>query len=168
MLNDKSTEELLTSQKQIQQKIDSKSEGLDINYWNYVLASITVYLARSRLKDKHKEFLKKQSTILKQYPNIQLDKNPKTEKSIEITKNDENITSRMNNLPNMCKRDYQNGNYSPVLLKIQDLDVTVPILLHKSYVEEIENERNSVLSRNCTSKSRSVDDKLVKIEASKG
>merc|ERR1711902_146785 len=41
------------------------SSGVDVNYWESLLSQLKAHLARARLRDKHKENLKKKLELLK-------------------------------------------------------------------------------------------------------
>ena len=64
----KTAEQLSTLQKSIESKLRMAadgSSGVDVNYWESLLSQLKAHLARARLRDKHKENLKKKLELLK-------------------------------------------------------------------------------------------------------
>ncbi|KAM7310075.1 hypothetical protein ISCGN_007035 [Ixodes scapularis] len=51
---------------QIQKRIHSKEEGLDVPYWETLLSRLKAYMARARLRERHQENLRRKLFQLKQ------------------------------------------------------------------------------------------------------
>lgn len=51
---------------QIQRRIHSKEEGLDVPYWETLLSRLKAYMARARLRERHQENLRRKLFQLKQ------------------------------------------------------------------------------------------------------
>lgn len=61
----KTSVQLGALQKQIEAKINSKADGIDIGYWESLLSQLKAHMARARLRDRHQENLKKKLEMLK-------------------------------------------------------------------------------------------------------
>ncbi|XP_027836907.2 LOW QUALITY PROTEIN: cactin [Aphis gossypii] len=61
----KTAEQLDQLKIQIEKKINSKAEGVDIGYWETLLSQLKAHVARARLRDRHQENLKKKLEVLK-------------------------------------------------------------------------------------------------------
>lgn len=61
----KTTSQLLELRKKIEDKLSSKTEGIDIAYWENLLSTLKAHMARSRLRDRHQENLKSKLELLK-------------------------------------------------------------------------------------------------------
>lgn len=66
LLKGKSYEQLVTLEESIKKKINEES-GIDIGYWESLLAQLKAHMARARLKERHQKVLvKKLETLKKQ------------------------------------------------------------------------------------------------------
>lgn len=61
----KTAEQLDQLKTQIEKKINSKAEGVDIGYWETLLSQLKAHVARARLRDRHQDNLKKKLEVLK-------------------------------------------------------------------------------------------------------
>ena len=52
-------------QQSIEIKLKQRAEGVDVSYWESLLSQLKAHLARARLRDKHKDNLKKKLELLK-------------------------------------------------------------------------------------------------------
>lgn len=66
LLKGKTYEQLITLEETIKKKINEES-GIDIGYWESLLAQLKAHMARARLKERHQKVLvKKLETLKKQ------------------------------------------------------------------------------------------------------
>lgn len=61
----KSSTQLAALQKQIEDKIAGKEDGIDIGYWESLLSQLKAHMARARLRDRHQENLRHKLQVLK-------------------------------------------------------------------------------------------------------
>lgn len=61
----KTTSQLDELKLKIESKIEQKSDGVDIGYWESLLSQLKAHMARARLKDKHQENLRLKLELLK-------------------------------------------------------------------------------------------------------
>lgn len=61
----KTTTQLNELRTKIEDKLSSKSDGIDIGYWESLLSQLKAHMARARLRDRHQENLKRKLELLK-------------------------------------------------------------------------------------------------------
>ena len=61
----KTAQQLQQLQKSIEKKLEDRSGGIDITYWESLLSQLKAHLARARLRDKHSENLRRKLEMLK-------------------------------------------------------------------------------------------------------
>lgn len=66
VLKGKNHHELALLETEIQKKIKSGEEGVDVGYWETLLAQLKAHMARARLRDRHQETLRLKLARLKQ------------------------------------------------------------------------------------------------------
>lgn len=112
----KTTKQLEKMKRGIIDKLRSKAEGLDINYWESLLSQLEAFNAKSRLMDKHQENLRLKLEFLK------------TEAKTETTsqQSSDNEQPPPEQQPEVNEFDpeklYENGSYSPTYVSKADLD----------------------------------------------
>ncbi len=74
----KTAEQLTQLQSNIERKLQSRADGLDVNYWESLLSQLKAHLARARLRDKHKDNLQKKLELLKAEQAEQVTSPPRT------------------------------------------------------------------------------------------
>ena len=120
---------------QLEERIKSKIEndtGIDIAYWESLLAQLQAHMARARLHDRHQLTLKRKLQKIKQEQGIFHAPLPVTSSSKTTTststipkkKNDNDFES-FEDLEEKCIRDYEQGRYSPLLVDMNDLDLEI-------------------------------------------
>ena len=60
--------QLTKLQGNIESKLATKADGLEVNYWESLLSQLKAHLARPRLRDKHKDNLRKKLEMRKADP----------------------------------------------------------------------------------------------------
>jgi len=65
IFKDKTALALVALQSNIEKKIASRQEGVDISYWESLLSQLKAHIARARLRDRHQGNLKRKLELLK-------------------------------------------------------------------------------------------------------
>ncbi|RWS28669.1 cactin-like isoform X2 [Leptotrombidium deliense] len=147
----KTLTQLCALQVQIEDKIRSGREGVDVSYWETLLSKLKAEIARARLKEHHEEF-KKQFLKLKAEQKEKDKKQNlfpviKTEKDIdEASASTSANASSEDTLLKKCSDDYLNGRYSPILIPESQLDAGTVIV---SVEEDFENLRKERMKIRC-------------------
>lgn len=159
----KSAQQLDELKIKIETKISSKSDGVDIGYWESLLSQLKAHMARARLRDQHQENLRHKLELLKSEQievndQIQEDQenNEQSSASIkrELTDSNQNENSQemedddeaMDLLSN-CFALYAQGNYSPEYFSEKDIDSSIRVIDDEQLETNIEKVRNRVLNR---------------------
>lgn len=148
----------------IESKIMSKSDGVDISYWESLLSQLKAHMARARLRDRHQENLRNKLELLKreqgeidekmqteidnEEPSTSAVKqeaidDPADEISQDAMENDEEAMDLLSN----CFTLYTQGNYSPEYMRETDIDTNIRIIDDEQLEVNIEKVRNRVLNR---------------------
>ncbi len=161
----KTTLQLEELKRKIESKIDEKSDGVDIGYWESLLSQLKAHMARARLKDKHQENLRLKLEQLKQEQDptndSQLnDAQPSTSKSAnetttkgggsgENSSDDDDIADSpddgVDNVLGDCFTLYEQGQYSPSYIDPDALDKDIKIINAVDDESTIENLRARLL-----------------------
>lgn len=158
----KTAQQLEELRTKIEQKIESKCDGVDIGYWESLLSQLKAHMARARLKDKHQENLRAKLELLKQeqmessnLADENADEMPST--STQRIKDDpdanaEEISQQeaeeeAANILTDSFNLYTEGNYSPSYLKEDEIDSNIPIIDGDQLDRNIEKCRNRVLNQ---------------------
>lgn len=123
---------------QIEAKINSKSDGIDIGYWESLLSQLKAHMARARLRDRHQDNLRRKLEMLKAEQGVQIQDNEQTQGSSVSVKEDSDSksedgedsdeTNEVREHTSSCGllseslADYESGGYSPKYLTISDLE----------------------------------------------
>lgn len=157
----KTTQQLNELRMKIEQKIDSKSDGVDVGYWESLLSQLKAHMARARLRDRHQENLRSKLEMLKREQtefdeNIQMEANnpdePSTSEQRMETDQDENVEDADDeenavDLLSDCFALYAQGNYSPKYFREQEIDSNIQIIDGEQLDENIEKVRCRILNR---------------------
>ncbi|KAJ6649824.1 Cactin [Pseudolycoriella hygida] len=162
----KTTVQLEELKRKIEAKIDEKSDGVDIGYWESLLSQLKAHMARARLKDKHQENLRLKLEQLKkeQEPSSDHhqqydDPQPSTSKSVNetVTKDESGENSSEDddiadstedpseNVLADCFTLYEQGLYSPIYINEETLDKDIKIVNEEDDEAIIENLRSRLL-----------------------
>lgn len=185
----KTTKQLNELKIKIEGKITNHTDGVDIGYWESLLSQLKAYMARARLRDKHQEILRQKLEILKQEQlqmtgeNLKIENNePSTSNHqfkipMEINENkkdeisseeeEEEITQE-EFLLNETKNLYEQGNYSPIYLSLNDLENGILLITTEEDEQNLENLRNSVLPKEEEEDGYSKEEIAMRKEAVKG
>lgn len=170
----KTYEQLVELEKSIKKKIDDEV-GIDIGYWESLLAQLKAHMARARLRDRHKKVLQDKLATLKKEQGIHNDEDDAIDKRIRerIRKEEENYKNkrfesstktedaiseleRKENLDEEAEADlvdqisasmseYQMGNYSPILMSSEDLPFDAYIQTQEEDLKILELKRKKIM-----------------------
>lgn len=156
----KSAQQLDELKAKIEQKIESKSDGVDVGYWESLLSQLKAHMSRARLKDKHQENLRGKLELLKREQSEAMDMetvvggpdDEATAGTSMLTPNSGDEHSRddedeANNILSDCFLQYTRGNYSPKYLCEDELDATIKVIDDAELDENMEKVRNRILNR---------------------
>ena len=170
----KSAQQLSQLQANIENKLKQKSEGLDVNYWESLLSQLKAHLARARLRDKHKENLRKKLELLKAESKTNPtpgtskvsteDDSANEEAETEVSKAtavlDDGIRKGLN--------EYNKGRYSPVYYAPDDLELGTLILTVEEDQTRRDSDRARVLQGGRVADVMTGEEKALEREAKKG
>ncbi|KAF7271973.1 hypothetical protein GWI33_015209 [Rhynchophorus ferrugineus] len=176
----KTAVQLAALQKQIESKINGKSDGIDIGYWESLLSQLKAHMARARLRDRHQESLKRKLQVLKAEQAVSVPEtvaesqsSTSTNKQLSAIKagasqdTDDNSQSdeenneehEANDILNECFMAYQNGAYSPKLLSPDQIEPGTLVVN-----EEDDNKRLEFARMQVTDKGKKVENVITKEE----
>lgn len=158
----KTAQQLDELKAKIGEKIQSKSDGVDIGYWESLLSQLKAHIARARLRDRHQENLRNKLELLKS-EQVEIDEKPDME-------TDEPSTSKIRHaradneadedsqgmevdddeamdMLSDCFALYTQGNYSPKYMSENEIDTTIRIIDDEQLEENIEKIRDQVFNR---------------------
>ena len=149
VFNGKTPTQLQVLKTQIENKIRSNEEGIDIGYWETLLSRLKAHIARARLKEMHEQNLITRSKSMEQNINLNIESNqplfpiqdnddvkqemepfPSTSTDDRNTEKytEEEVSEQMD--PTIrCVEEYNSGQYSPKLLSISEIESGILITL---------------------------------------
>lgn len=151
----KTAAELKELKLKIELKIESKSGGVDVGYWESLLSQLKAHMARARLRDRHQENLRNKLEMLKQEQSendekLEMDE-ANNEPSTSAAHQDEDsgdITEEMAmDMLGDCFALYEQGNYSPKYVEESEVDTNIRIIDDQQLEVNIEKVRNRILNR---------------------
>ncbi len=193
----KTAEQLDQLQKNIELKLSQKTDGLDINYWESLLSQLKAHLARARLRDKHKDNLRKKLQMLKAE---QMTTAPTSGKSGELSDHhdegeqspkpgtsaikhedaaesrDDASAQKVRLLPHgggqssedPCILAYNSGGYSPTYVDQDDLELGTLVVPEDEDEAHREVDRQRVLRGGMVDNVMNAEEKALEREAKKG
>uniref|UniRef100_A0A0A1X0Y9 Splicing factor Cactin n=1 Tax=Zeugodacus cucurbitae TaxID=28588 RepID=A0A0A1X0Y9_ZEUCU len=140
----------------IENKIKSRSDGVDISYWESLLSQLKAHMARARLRDKHQENLRQKLNILKN----KTEENENLVTTVTSNERNESATSSSietsSNVDKEAKHDsntlqkffdlYEDGRYSPTYISNIEDENTLWIATEEESFLEIESLRAKALN----------------------
>lgn len=133
---------------EITQKLQAPSEGVDTGYWESLQMKLRTYVSKQRLTEKHEDLMKKRLLIIKEEQGL---KNSPLERVMQENRTPSpSPVTKSETLPEGDEeeevdddpyRDYDLGNFSPFLLKPQDLDAEIYV------IDEEEDYKNLMKAR---------------------
>lgn len=176
----KTAAQLAALQKQIESKINSKSDGIDIGYWESLLSQLKAHMARARLRDRHQESLRRKLQVLKaeqaatvpetadetskhSVESVESKEDSQAGPSREVTEDsqsEEEINEEVaNDMLNECFTAYQTGGYSPKLLTADEIEPGTIVVTEEDDLNRLEFARLQV-----TDKGKKVENVITKEE----
>lgn len=181
----KTAVQLAALQKSIETKINSKTDGLDIGYWESLLSQLKAHMARARLRDRHQESLKRKLQVLKAEQAVTVPETTnetsshssasdqaenegvgevKPGTSRESTDDSESDNEKdeegaANDLLDESFVAYQSGGYSPRLLSVDEIEPGTIVVTEEDDTKRLEFARMQV-----TDKGKKVENVITKEE----
>ncbi|TRY63850.1 hypothetical protein TCAL_01833 [Tigriopus californicus] len=191
VFKDKSSQQLETLKKSIELKLSQQADGLDLNYWESLLSQLKAHLARARLRDSHKDNLKKKLDMLKaeqkgqsapvvkaeeaQDPGegpSQVSKNDETDVDMEIPDQDprEEIKEYLPKEKEIDLEDeeYKCGGYSPIYRELDDLELGAIVVNAAEDEARRRVDQTKVLKGGKVDSVLNAEEKALEREAKKG
>lgn len=164
----KTSKQLAELQTQIELKINKKTDGIDIGYWESLLSQLKAHMARARLQDRHKENLHRKLQVLKaeqavSAPSTSNVKSEESDKSLSDVE-DDNFVSPLEE----CFKAYETGGYSPKYLSADDIELGTIVFAEEDDLKRLEFARQQLTDKDQKAYTFSKEDKLLQIEARKG
>ncbi|KAJ6219234.1 hypothetical protein RDWZM_005046 [Blomia tropicalis] len=163
ILTGKTPQQLKTLQTQIEKKISSKEEGIDIGYWETMLSRLRAQIARARLREFHDKNIHRRPELINKFQKQLQDLKPTTDLDVSSKDFDQAgpSTSTMVNdkdqeelrflsaieMEQKCIQDYQSGRYSPTLVPIEEINSESLILSLDDRSRELDEQRTNTLKR---------------------
>ena len=166
ILKGKSPQQLKTLQTQIEKKIASREEGIDIGYWETLLSRLKAQISRARLREFHEENLKKRKTLITQHQKDIKDLQPLSLDSIDTIEDQEDLiipstsSTAMNRgekdemeflskteLRQKCIQEYESGGYSPRKLPMIDVNSDVILMSAEDFEHDLQEQRTETLRK---------------------
>jgi hypothetical protein len=136
-------------------KIENET-NIDIGYWESLLSHLQIYMARTRLHDRHQLTLKRKLQKIKQEQGIfhapvstsTISNKKKDNEHIPLDSFNDNEIESFDDFEIKCLHEYEHRCYSPELFNINDLDFEI----QKYCIDEIDDwdklkqQRQSVIS----------------------
>lgn len=105
----KTYEQLVELEKSIKKKIDDEV-GIDIGYWESLLAQLKAHMARARLRDRHKKVLQDKLATLKKEQGIHNDEDDDIDKRIRERIRKKKKIIKINDLNHQRKQKTRSRN----------------------------------------------------------
>ncbi|XP_061391942.1 splicing factor Cactin [Musca vetustissima] len=106
----------------IESKIESRTEGVDISYWENILSQLKAHMARARLRDHHQKKLREKLDLLK---TTSVKEEAKENSSTESPHHTDNKDEESNDagtevFESDCFALYDEGGYSPTYIPFEN------------------------------------------------
>lgn len=188
----KTPSQLQALQIQIEKKISSGEEGIDIGYWETLLSRLKAHMARARLREKHEANLKIRLEKLKQEQRVneapqgplfpcvseantenKKETHDEIKSDIEVVPSCSQKTDEEDDLDLLasCKEWYEAGNYSPLLITLSEMDSGAILIDPEEDTNLLKYQREQVLKSNVPDKKdalKSPEELAFEREARKG
>lgn len=166
ILKGKTPQQLKVLQEQVEKKISSKEDGIDIGYWETLLSRLKAQIARARLREFHDQNLRNKLELIDKYQKQIREIRPSTEDSgvseiasipstSQQANNAENVDADTEEvkfftkaeLEQKCIQEYNAGGYSPKPTSIEDINSDCILLSFDDYERDLCEQRTSTLKR---------------------
>lgn len=160
----KTTAQLVSLQNEIDRKINGKTDGIDIGYWESLSSQLKAHMARARLRDRHQENLRQKLQVLKAEqavaafvdtehvtPTRSSRIEPKQEeagssRTLDEEENNDEVEDHEAALLNECFASYENGAYSPKFLSPEQLEPGTIVVSEEDDLKRLEFARTHVIN----------------------
>ncbi|KAF5291323.1 hypothetical protein FQA39_LY03474 [Lamprigera yunnana] len=167
----KTTSQLKNLQAQIDKKIHSKADGIDIGYWESLSSQLKAHMARARLRDRHQDNLRRKLQVLKAEQAVAASSTDDIEVSETVAEasttvkfepqpsgsklsDEESIHSDNEGekedpvtvILNESFMAYQNGGYSPKFLSCELLEPGTIVVSEEDDAKRLEFARSQVIN----------------------
>lgn len=155
----------------IEGKIEARTEGVDISYWENILSQLKAHMARARLRDYHQKKLRekldllKTSSIKEEYEERSPEHNEGRSDTQETK--EENEDSQQEVYENDCFNLYNEGNYSPQYISAE-MQSTFNAVDEEEDELDLKYLRQQLLENNQESINYSQEEVNMRNEARKG
>jgi len=176
IFKNKTAATLVTLQSNIEKKIASRQEGVDISYWESLLSQLKAHIARARLRDRHQANLKRKLELLKAQqglvemenevgaPDVDIKSEPigeeergeREEESSAAPADEDEISIKGDTLGDEdeevdllepCFAAYESGRYSPVYLQPEQMEPAQLVYSETDDLARLEFARDRVQGR---------------------
>ncbi|KAI1301741.1 Cactin [Halotydeus destructor] len=172
----KTPDQLAALQKQIETKIRSGDEGVDISYWETLLSKLKAHIARARLRQQHQANVTRKLEELKAQEEGEKGE-AETEPQIKSEKTEQTLISSLDTIVDeevqpgpstsgldgeeddyidpivACQDEYTAGGYSPIYTPESQLDVSITAIDPEEEFEILSSKRRRVLGEEDSSSS---------------
>lgn len=160
ILRGKTPQQLKVLQGQVERKISSKEEGIDIGYWETLLSRLRAQIARARLREFHETNLTNRSSLIDGYQRQLRELRPtraeecefepiastSQENVEEVPKEDVKFFSNIE-FEQKCIQDYGTSCYSPKPMAIEDVNSECLVLSFEDYSRDLDEQRTTILKK---------------------
>jgi len=196
IFKNKTASTLVTLQSNIEKKIASRREGVDISYWESLLSQLKAHIARAHLRDRHQgnlkrklELLKAQQGLIETAASQAASAEIKTETTADEDQREESAAIPVDeddvsikddtmadeedaemDLLEPCFVAYESGRYSPVYLKPEQMEPAQLIYSETDDLARLEFARDRVQGRSAAGNEvePSLEERAMAGESSKG
>ncbi|UXI19584.1 hypothetical protein NH340_JMT05527 [Sarcoptes scabiei] len=155
ILRSKTPQQLKVLRQQIEKKIASREDGIDIGYWETLLSRLKAQISRARLREFHDENLKKRKELIAQHQQdiykLQIVVDQKEIENIATDQKDSDV-EEMKYLTKAerrqkCIQDYEKGSYSPETFSIDEVDSDAILMSVEDFEKDLKEQRLETLKR---------------------
>lgn len=168
ILKDKTPEQLEKLRTQVEKKIRSQEEGIDIGYWETLLSRLKAQISRARLRQFHDKNMKgKQELVRKLHERLTIIKpeaaaldekssdydqdvaGPSTSAATAYSGGDKNMAHFLSQaeIERKCIQEYEEGRYSPTPVAIDNIPTGTLILEPDDYQRDLREQRTTTLKK---------------------
>lgn len=157
----KTTVQLEELRRKIEGKIEGQADGVDVGYWESLLSQLKAHMAKSRLRDRHQESLRKKLDMLRreqvhvkredveeEQPGTSKEGQTPEEVPQEVEQEEDPSSSTAeDDLLAESFRLYSLGNYSPKYVAVSSVEAGMRLLAEAEDEARLDRARQKVLGR---------------------
>uniref|UniRef100_A0A1B0BJN4 Splicing factor Cactin n=1 Tax=Glossina palpalis gambiensis TaxID=67801 RepID=A0A1B0BJN4_9MUSC len=157
----------------IEDKINMRTEGVDISYWENILSQLKAHMARARLRDYHQRKLREKLDLLKTSNPKEEEYNHSPQEPNEQPDKEDNVEEKADIPEDIHQRDsfklYDEGQYSPKYITSPTMLSNIINIINEDEDEEnLSNLRQELLERNQENALYSQEELQMRLEAKRG